>query len=144
MLLVKYRKALYNHEILEKFVAGIVLKGYEAKAVREKKAAFEGAYIKIDKGKAFVVGLHIGPYSKQHQEVTDTRRDRALLLNKKEIQKLERETKQKGKTAIPLALILKNNLIKLELAVVKGRKKHEKKVVAKEKQIKKELRQGRT
>lgn len=143
MLLVKNRKALHNHEIIEKFIAGMVLKGYEVKAIREKKVSFEGAYIKVEKGKAFVTNMHIGPYSKQSQEVIDTKSDRQLLLNAREIQKIEKEIKQKGKTVIPLALLLKNNLVKLEIAVVKGRKKHEKKQVAKEKQIKKDLEKQR-
>ena len=139
MLLAKNRKALHNHEILEKFIAGIVLKGYEVKAIKEGKVAFEGAFVKIVNNNAVVTGLHIGKYSKQWQDVQDTRVDRQLLLNQREIQKIRQETQQKGKTVIPLALLLKNNLIKLEIATVKGRKKHEKKTLAKEKQIKKDL-----
>lgn len=141
MLLAKNKKARHRYSVITKYIAGIALKGYEAKAIREGKVDFEGAHIKIAKGRPYVVGMHIGRYSKQSQDTdtVDTRRDRALLLNKKEIERLGVELNKKGKTAIPLALLLRNNMIKLELGTVKGRKKHEKKVVAKEKQIKKDL-----
>jgi SsrA-binding protein len=141
MLLAKNRKATFEYEILEKFTAGIVLNGHEVKAVREGTVSFEGAFVKLLSGRPCVVNMHIGKYSKQSQEIdkTDTTRSRQLLMNKIEIRKLQQELAQKGKSAIPLALILRNNLVKLELAIVKGRKKHEKKVVAKEKQIKKDL-----
>ncbi|MBN1162794.1 SsrA-binding protein SmpB [Patescibacteria group bacterium] len=141
MLLAKNRKALYNYEIIEKFIAGIVLKGYEVKALREKKAGFEGSYVKLDNGKAVVVGLHIGKYSKQSKDFNEVSatRSRQLLLNKAELLKLERELSQKGKTAVPLSLLLKNNRVKLEFALVKGRKQYEKKHVEKERQIKRDL-----
>lgn len=141
MLLAKNRKAKFKYEILDTYLAGIVLNGYEVKAIREKKVSFEGSYVKFVENKPYVAGLHIGRYSKQSQDAEniDTKRERALLLNKNEIIKLRTEINQKGKTVVPMALVLRNNMIKLELAVVKGRKKHEKKVVAKEKQLNKEL-----
>ncbi len=141
MLLVKNKKATHEYEIIEKFMAGIALKGYEVKAIREGKVGFDGSYIKMLQGRPYVVGMTIGRYSKQSQDVDklDTDRSRALLMTKKEIEKLQRELNQKGKTAIPLALVLRNNMVKLESAIVKGRTKYEKKVVAKEKQIKKDL-----
>ncbi len=141
MLLAKNRKALYNYEIIEKYMAGIVLRGYEVKAIRERHVSFEGAYIKLIKDEPFIVNLQIGKYSKQTQKTTpeDEIRPRKLLLHKKEIEMLKRQLNEKGKTAVPLALLLRNNLIKLELAIVKGRKKHEKKAVAKTRQIKKDL-----
>lgn len=145
MLLAKNRKALHNYQIIEKFMAGIVLKGYEVKAIREGKANFEGAFVKVVDGKVVVTGLHIGKYSKQSQKVSEQEatRDRPLLLNKREIEKVKREVSQKGKTAVPIALLLKHNLVKLEIAIVKGRKKYEKKTVAKERQIQKDLAQTR-
>lgn len=141
MLLARNKKAKMSYEVLEKFVAGIVLKGYETKALREGTASFEGAYIKMIEGRPYLVSMHIGRYSKQSQDVDDInqKRDRALLLNKNEILKLEQALTQKGKTAIPLAFVLKNNMIKLELGIVKGRKKHEKKHLEKEKQVQKDL-----
>ncbi len=145
MLLVKNRKALHNYEIIEKYVAGIVLKGYEVKAIREKKVSFEGAYIKSEDGELYVVNLHIGLYSKRSQRASeiDEKRKRKILLSRKEIEEIIKQIDEKGKTAVPIALVLRNNLIKLEIAVVRGRKKHEKKQVAKKRQIEKDLRQRR-
>ncbi|MFZ5424391.1 MAG: SsrA-binding protein SmpB [Patescibacteria group bacterium] len=141
MLLAKNRKATFNHEILEKFMAGIILRGYEVKAIKEGKVNMTGSYITLIQNEPYVVNMHIGKYSKQSQnyDENDSRKSRKILITKNELQKLQRELSQKGKTAVPLALLLKHNLIKLEFAIVKGRKKHEKKIVAQERQVKKEL-----
>jgi len=141
MLLVKNRRAYYDYEIIDKFLAGIVLKGHEVKALREKKAGFEGAYVTVEDGEVFIVNMHIGRYSRQSQEVSeaDLRNPRKLLLTKQETEKLQKEINEKGKTAVPLALLLKNNMIKLEIAVVKGKKEYGKKHVAKEAQIRKDM-----
>lgn len=141
MLLSKNRKALFNYEIVEKYMAGVVLHGYEVKAIREGNVNFEGSYIKIDKNEVFLINLYIGKYSKQskNKAETDPKRPRKLILNRREIYEIEKEISQKGKSAVPLALLLKNNMIKLEMAVVKGKKEFEKKQTAKEKQIQKDL-----
>ena len=113
MLIAKNKKALFNNEVVEKYLAGIVLKGYEVKSVREKNVSFEGAYISIDNDNVVVKNLHIGKYSKQSQEHNEntSKRTRQLLLNKNEIAKLKREISEKGKTAIPLALLLRSGRI---------------------------------
>lgn len=142
-VLTKNRKALRNYEVIEKFLAGIVLAGYEVKAIREGKANLEGSYVKVSGGEAFVTNMKISQYSKQSQKGAPTDRDRKLLLTKNDIQKIAQATQQKGKTAVPLALLLHHNMIKLELAVVKGRKKYEKKHLEKERQIQKDLEKQR-
>jgi SsrA-binding protein len=143
MLLVKNRRATYDYEIIEKFTAGIVLKGYEVKALREKKANMEGSYIKFIDDDVYVVGLHIGRYSNQSQDISEDEATspRKLLLTKRELERLKKDLAQKGKTAIPTAIILRNNMIKLEFAVAKGRKQVGKKHLAKERQIRKEMQQ---
>lgn len=140
-LLSKNRKALFNHSIISRFGAGVVLKGYEVKAIREGKVDFEGSYVRVIKNEVYITNLKIGRYSKQSKEISpqDEKRDRKLLLNKNEIAEINRELSEKGKTAVPLALVLFNNKIKLELAVVKGKKEFEKKQTAKERQIRKDL-----
>lgn len=140
-LLAKNRKALFNHSIIDRYDSGIVLKGYEVKAIREGKVDFEGSYVRLIKGEVFLTNLKIGRYSKQSKEISpqDEKRDRKLLLNKNEIKEINRELSEKGKTAVPLALIMSNNKIKLELAVVKGKKEFEKKQTAKERQLKKDM-----
>lgn len=139
--LAKNRKALFNHTLLEKYTAGIVLKGYEVKAIREGKVDFEGSYIKVVNNEVVILNLNIGKYSKQSKEIgdIDSRKARKLLLNKKEILELSRDMSEKGKTAVPLALIIVNNNIKLEFAVVKGKKEFEKKQAAKDKQVQKDM-----
>ena len=140
-LLSKNRKALFNHSIIDRYDAGIVLKGYEVKAIREGKVDFEGSYVRLIKGEVFLTNLKIGRYSKQSKEISprDEKRDRKLLLNKNEIKEINRELSEKGKTAVPLALIMSNNKIKLELAVVKGKKEFEKRQTAKERQLRKDM-----
>jgi len=140
-LLAKNRKALFNHSIISRFDAGIVLKGYEVKAIREGKVDFEGSYVRVIKSEVYVTNLKIGRYSKQSKEVTsqDEKRDRKLLLNKNEIAEINRDLFEKGNTAVPLALVISNNKIKLEFAVVKGKKEFEKKQTAKERQIRKDM-----
>jgi SsrA-binding protein len=140
-LLAKNRKAMFNHTLLEKYSAGIVLKGYEVKAIREGKADFEGSYIQVKDREVFVINLQIGRYSRQSTDVSvfDAKRKRKLLLNKKEILDLARDMEEKGRTAVPTALVLAANNIKLEFAVVKGKKEFEKKQAAKDRQIMKDL-----
>ena len=141
MLLSKNRKAFHDYEILEKFLAGIVLQGYEVKAIREGNVNLTGAFVTIIGGKVQVTNMHIGKYSKQSQKYDEatSRKSRPLLLSQSEIFKLTREVSEKGKTAVPLALLLKHNKVKVEIGVVRGRKKFEKKAVAKERQIKKDM-----
>ena len=142
MLLAKNRKAYYEYEILEKYLAGIILKGYEVKAIRERNVNLEGSYIKVEDNEVFVENMHIGKYSKKSQKhvVEDSRKSRKLLLTEKEIHDLKRQLNEKSQTAVPLALVLRNNMVKLEFAVVRGRKKHKKKEYLKRKQMKEDLR----
>lgn len=143
MVLAKNRKAYYEYEILDKYLAGIVLKGYEVKAIRERSVNLEGSYITIRNGEAYIENMHIGKYSKMSQKhsVENSRKSRKLLLTEKEIHDLKRELNEKGQTAVPLALLLRKNMIKLEFALARGRKKHGKKEYLKRKQMKEDLRE---
>ena len=137
MLIAKNRKALFTHEVLDKYIAGIELRGYEVKSIKENNASFEGAYVDVKDGQAYLKNLHVGKYSKQSQKYNpeETKRPRRLLLKKEEIRKISKEIDEKGKTAVPLALLLENGKIKLEFAIAKGRKKHEKIQFLKKRQI---------
>lgn len=141
MVLGKNKKALHNFSVLEEYSAGIKLKGFEVKAIKEGKVSFEGSYIEFIEGALCVVNLYIGRYSRQSKTFNelDSKRPRQLLLNSNEIGEVARAISEKGKTAVPLALVAKNGLIKLEFAVARGRKEFEKKVVAKDRQILKDL-----
>lgn len=121
------KKATYNYEVLETFEGGLVLSGHEVKAIKEKKVNFEGAYVIIRGGEAFLVGTSISPYQvKNTSEKYDLDRPRKILLSKKELQKLENEDKKKGLTLIPISLYNKGTKIKLEFALARGKKKSDK------------------
>lgn len=141
VLLAKNRKALHDHIKVKDYIAGISLVGHEVKAIREGKASFEGSYVQILEGAPVVLNLYIGDYSKRSKSTVayDSKRTRKLLLHNHEINEIKEQLSQKGFTAVPLALVLDHNLVKLELSVVKGKKEFEKKQTAKERQIKRDL-----
>ncbi len=120
--LVLNRQARFNYEILEKVEAGISLVGTEVKSIREGKANIKEAYADIRGGEAWLIGAHINPYS--HGNITnhDPLRERKLLLNAREIDRLQGKIMEKGLTLIPLRLYLKGRLVKLELGVGRGKK----------------------
>ena len=120
--LVENRQARFNYEILEKIEAGISLMGTEVKSIREGKANIKEAYADVRDGEIWLTGAHISPYS--HGNITNHEplRERKLLLNSKEIRRLQGKVMEKGLTLIPLRLYLKGRLIKLELGVGRGKK----------------------
>jgi len=136
MILLTNKKAYHDYEILDKYIAGIKLLGYEAKSLREKGGRLEGSYIKDISGKLKLVNFYIKRYSKVSQKIEDTdlSRTRDLLLNKREILRIRTEISQKGKSCVPLNLRLDHGLFKIEIGVVRGRKEYEKKVVAQRKE----------
>lgn len=137
------KKASRKYNVLETFEAGIVLFGYEVKAVREGKANFEGSYIKFISGVPTVVNLNIGKYSKIGEvESVEERRDRTLLLNKKEIEKLILKTKEKGLTLVPLKFYTDHGFIKLSFGLAKGKNVPMRKEELKEKQQTLDLRRA--
>jgi SsrA-binding protein len=140
-LLVSNRDLARNYEIAQIYVCGIVLEGHEVKAIKENKVSIEGAFAKVLNGEVFLLNMDIGRYSKKGKdtETYDSKRPRKLLLNKNEISVLAKELDQKGKTAVPQALVLQNGRIKVELALVKGRKKFDKHAYEKEKQMEADL-----
>jgi len=145
MLLAKNRRATFEYEVLDTYVAGLVLWGYEVKSVREGNVNFEGSMVTVLGGEPCVVNLHIGRYSHQSQKYSEkeARRTRKLLLNKKEVLKLAQAISLKGHFGVPLALILQHNMVKLEFGVVRSKKLHEKKQVLVERQIARDLDRAR-
>lgn len=140
--LIENKKASWEGEITHKYTAGIALKGHEVKAVREGSVNFSGAYVIInDNNTASLLNLFIGKYSKYGYDLSEqeAKRTRTLLLKKDEILKLKKDLQEKGKTCIPLTILLQHNLVKLELGVVKGRKKIDKKNLEKDRQIKRDM-----
>jgi len=140
MILVENKKASLNFEILEKFSAGIVLEGFEVKALKQKRGSLEGAYISIKNNEAFLVGATIPPYQPQNAPPNyDPQRERKLLLKKKEILYLLSKKRSQRLILVPLAFSLKRNLVKLEFALAKPLKKFDKREKIKEREEKRRL-----
>ncbi len=131
-LLASNRKARHDYDILETFEAGVELKGTEVKAARAGRVQLKDSYVEVRGGQAWLVGAHISPYSHGNRQNHDPERDRRLLLHRREIDRLMGRTMTAGQTAVPLAVVLVGNWIKLELALAKGRKLHDKRQAAKE------------
>lgn len=131
------RRARRDFTILEKLEAGIVLTGPEVKSVREGRVKLDEAFVKLKDDGAYLINSFIASYKFADAKDYDAYRPRKLLLHKKEIVRLKTKLSQiKGLTIIPLSLYTKGSLIKLEIALAKGRKKFEKKKLEKEKAIK--------
>lgn len=129
------RKASFEYFLLDKFSAGIVLAGSEVKSIRNNGVSLEDSYVVIKKGEAFIKNMFVKPYEKTTTFAVDERRDRKLLLNKKEILKLERSLNDIGLTIVPTKIYFEKNLVKLEIAVAKGKKLYDKRESIKQKEL---------
>lgn len=125
-LIAKNPTAFHNYTINDKLEVGIVLSGTEIKSIRNGKANLKDSYAIIKNGEIYIVGMHISPYEQGNIFNKDPLRNRKLLLNKREINKLIGLTKQKGYSLIPLNMYFKNNLVKIELGIGKGKKLYDK------------------
>lgn len=134
------RKARFDYEILEKFEAGIELLGTEVKSVRGGRMSLEGSFVIVRGGEAFLINSNIPPYQiKNAPKDYDPLRNRKLLLTKKEINELGGNEKR-GLTMVPLSVYNKNRKIKVEIALVKGKKKFDKRETLKKRDTDREIR----
>lgn len=137
---IKNRRARYEYEFIDTYKAGIVLKGTEIKSIREGKVNLQDGYCFFKKGELFAKNIHISPYSQGSFYNHEEDRERKLLLKRQELAKMETKMKEKGLTIIPLRLfITARGLAKLEIALAKGKKIHDKRDSIKEKDAKREL-----
>ena len=125
-LIAKNPTAYHNYFIDDKLEAGIVLSGTEIKSIRAGKVNLKDSYAIIKNGEVFIIGMHISPYEHGSIFNKDPLRDRKLLLNRKEINKLIGLTKQKGFSLVPISLSFKGSFVKLELGIGKGKKLYDK------------------
>ncbi|MFZ1291611.1 MAG: SsrA-binding protein SmpB [Melioribacteraceae bacterium] len=133
------RKARHDYSILQTLEAGIVLVGTEVKSCREHKANLVDSYAKIDSNdEVWLIGAHINEYTQGNRFNHIPNRDRKLLLNCKEIRKLDRQIMEKGNTLIPLSLYFKKGKVKVELAVAKGKKSYDKREAIAKKDMQRE------
>lgn len=135
------RKARYDYSIDEIYEAGIVLVGPEVKSLREGRASLVDSYARVKNGELFVFNMHITSYPFAHHLDIDPTRIRKLLMQKREIKRLIGKTEEKGYSLIPLSIYLSRGIIKVELALAKGKKRYDKRHILKEKEMKRELNQ---
>lgn len=120
------RKARHDYEVLDTMEAGLVLTGTEVKALRAGKANLKDSYARITRGEVYLINMHISPYSHGTYNNHDPLRERKLLLHKKEIRKLIGKVENTGLTLVPLKLYFKRGKAKVQLALAKGKKIHDK------------------
>ena len=125
-LVANNKKAYHDYFILEKYEAGISLVGTEVKSLRAGKCSIKEAYVRIENGEVFVVGMNISPYEQGNIFNRDPLRVRKLLLHKSEINKLVGDTAEKGITIMPLQVYFKDGRAKIEIGLAKGKKNYDK------------------
>ena len=136
------RKSSYLYSFIDKYEAGIQLKGFEVKAIREGNVNIAESYVNIKNNEIFIVGMHIGEYSHSGYATHDPTRERKLLMHKVEISKIKSKFETKGVTIVPLKLYFKNGKAKLEIALAKGKKKWDKRETIKKRDIDREIKRS--
>lgn len=137
---IKNKKAYFNYEILEKHVAGLQLKGTEIKSLRQGKASLADSYCYFLKNELWIKNMRISEYDHGSHYNHDPYRDRKLLMNRKELNKLEKQTREKGLTIVSLRIFInEKGLAKAEIALVRGKKQYDKREALKQKDLKRDL-----
>lgn len=137
--LVRNRRAYHDYEILETYEAGILLQGTEIKSLRDHGGNLSDAYVKIDEGRAWLLGASIAPYRFGNIYNHEEKRERELLLHKREIKKIHDTVRQKGMTLIPLLLYFKRGWVKVLIGIARGKKQHDKRRAIVEREKKREV-----
>lgn len=137
---IRNRQATFQYELLDKFIAGIALRGTEIKSIREGKVNLQDGYCYFSNGEIFAKGINITPYAQGTHYNHEAARERKLLMKKSELSKLESKVEEKGLALIPLRIFINDRgLAKLEIALARGKKTHDKREGIKERDIKCEL-----
>lgn len=137
--LVSNRKAFHNYEILETFEAGIALLGTEVKSLREHGGALQDAYVVLHHGEAWLKNASIAPYRFGTAFNHEEKRERKLLLHKRELAKLKTESEEKGLTIVPIAIYLKKGIVKVKIAIARGKKAYDKRASIKAREDKRAI-----
>ncbi|OHA79359.1 MAG: SsrA-binding protein [Candidatus Yonathbacteria bacterium RIFCSPHIGHO2_01_FULL_44_41] len=140
MSLIENKKIHFNYEILERYEAGIELFGIEVKAVRAGRGSLEGSHVTVRGGEAYLIGATIQPYQAGNTlKDYDATRNRKLLLTKTEIAELSAQESKKGLTIVPIAVYNKNRKLKVEIAIVRGKKTHDKRETIKKREAERDV-----
>lgn len=135
------RQAFHEYHVLDRYEAGAVLQGTEVKSIMAGRIQLKDSYVAVKEGEVWLLNAHISPYSHGNRQNHDPLRSRKLLLHRKEIEKLERETTQKGMTLVVTSIYWKNGRIKFEVGVAKGKRLYDKREAEMRKTVEKETRQ---
>lgn len=139
-MLINNRRARYEYSLIEDYEAGLVLFGTEVKSIRLGNAVIADSFVYIKDNEVWIKNFYISQYKQSHTlALHDENRDKKLLLNKKEIKKISKNLEDKGTTVIALGVFIKNNRLKIKIAVAKGKKDWDKRNAIKERDIKREL-----
>ena len=137
-----HRKARFEYELLERIEAGIALVGPEVKSLRAGNASLADAYAVVRRGEVYLVGAHISPYAQASRENPDPRRERKLLLHRSEIARLGAKVAERGLTLVPLQIYFRDGRAKIELALARGRRRHDKRDAIREREQEREVRRA--
>jgi SsrA-binding protein len=137
-LIASNKKAFHDYFVLQKAEAGVALTGTEVKSLRDGKANIKDSYVLFKDGEAFLFNAHISPYSHGNLQNHEPERNRKLLLHRREIDKLREQVVEKGLTVVPLRLYFKGGKIKVEIAVVRGKKLYDKRETEKKRELDRE------
>lgn len=141
---IKNKKAYFDYELVEKYIAGLVLTGTEIKSLRMGKASLVDTYCLFKEGELYVRGMNIATYDHGTYNNHDPMRDRKLLLQKAELRKLQRKTKEKGFTIVPTRLFInEKGFAKLEIALARGKKEYDKRETIRERDLKRDMERSR-
>lgn len=140
--IVSNRRARFEYEILDTMETGLVLTGTEVKSLREGRANLQDAFARFDRGELWLHNLHISPYDPGNRFNHDPLRPRKLLMHHREMRRLIGNVEQKGLTLVPLDLHFRRGVAKVSLALVRGKKLHDKRAAAREKDAKREMARG--
>lgn len=137
------RKASHDYFLLDRFEAGLVLRGPEIKSIRAGQMSLQEAYVRLETGEAWLVNAHIAPYNPASRENHDPRRPRKLLLHRKEISRLLDQMRQRGFTIVPTRVYLKDGRAKLEIALARGKKQYDKRQAMATRDARREMERAR-
>ena len=137
-MIANNKKAYHEYFILDKYEAGISLAGTEVKSIRMGHCSIKEAYVEVQHGEVFIIGMHISPYEKGNIFNRDPLRPRKLLMHEAEIRKLDAKIREKGFTLMPLQVYLKGSLVKVEIGLARGKKLYDKREDIAKKDMKRE------
>ena len=139
MVLARNKKAFHDYFIEEKYESGIELIGTEVKSIKAGKVSIKESFVRIIKNEIFIMNMNVTPYEFGNINNKSETRVRKLLINKKEIEKLQSKIKEQGYTIVPISIYTKNRLVKVEIALAKGKKNYDKRETLKKKDQEREI-----